>query len=55
MASIFYATSGNAYSFIGDHALKFGAVSEAILLSLALADKISLMSDDKEKAKQELL
>ncbi len=52
---VYYATSGTSYSLLGEHALKFGAVSESVLLSLALADKINLLRRDRENSKQQLL
>ncbi len=42
------------FSFITYHAVDFGMISDAILLSLALADRISLMRQEKDKARAEI-
>ncbi|GAB5605041.1 7TM diverse intracellular signaling domain-containing protein [Sideroxyarcus sp. TK5] len=42
------------FSFLTYHAVDFGMVVDAILLSLALADRISLMRQEKDKARAEI-
>lgn len=42
------------FSFLTYHAVDLGMVADAILLSLALADRISLMREEKDKARAEI-
>ncbi|MBE7412455.1 MAG: ATP-binding protein [Leptospiraceae bacterium] len=48
-----YTFLGQPYSFVSENALKFGSLSEAILLSFALADKINFLRQENLAVKEE--
>lgn len=50
---IHYTSTGQPYSFLGEHALKFGSLSEAVLLSLALADRINFLQKENLRVQEE--